>query len=93
MKLSNKTFQEPIADELTKRRIRRRITGRRRKIRLTYDCMSAIVVGDSVVCKWGHKFKRVGLRGKEGMSLLSILRGMSSSVCQTCKDYNGETDE
>lgn len=27
------------------------------------------------------------------VGLIVILRGMSSSVCQTCKDYDGETNE
>jgi hypothetical protein len=45
-----------------------------------------MVQGKSVTCRKGHKFKGV-------LSLLSVLRGMSSSVCQNCKDYNEETDE
>jgi hypothetical protein len=54
--------------------------------RLTYDCLSAIVKGDEVVCKEGHQFKAT-------MFLLTVLKGISSSVCQKCKDYNGETVE
>lgn len=86
--LSNKTFQEPAAAELTAKRIQAR-----QKRRLTYDCMKAITNGVSVTCKEGHDFKKVGLSEKEGMGLLGILRGRSSSVCQNCEDYDGETNE
>lgn len=88
MELSTNIFQEPTAAELTAKRIQAR-----QKRRLTYDCMNAITDGVSVVCKKGHKFKSMGMRNKEGMSLLSILRGMSSSECRTCQDCDGETNE
>jgi len=94
-KIDKKLFQEPLATRLAEMRIkaRRRLNVFRKRKRLTYDCMKAIVKGDSVVCKKRHKFKMVGRRKKEGLSLLSVLRGMSSSVCQKCKDYDGETTE
>lgn len=88
MKLSSKTFQEPVANELTAKRIQAR-----QKRRLTYDCMNAITDGVSVVCKKGHEFKKMGLRNKDGMGLLSILKGWSSSECRTCQDCDGETNE
>lgn len=86
--IDNKLFQKPVATKLVNMRIHAR-----RKRRLTYDCMKTIVKGDSVACKKGHSFKKVGRRQKEGLSLPSVLRGMSSSVCQKCKDYDEETTE
>lgn len=65
----------------------------RRKRRLTYDCMNAIVKGDVVLCKEGHHFMTVGRQQKEGFPLFAVLKGRSSSVCQNCKDYNGEENE
>jgi hypothetical protein len=81
-------FQEPQASELTRLRIKAR-----RQKRIPYDCLGAIVKGDSVVCKWGHRLRGVGNRTKPGMSLLSVLKGMSSSFCQSCKDYDEEFTE
>ena len=94
-KLGNEFFREPIASELVRMRIRARKKPNiyRKKKRLTYDCMGAIVKGDNVVCRKKHRFKSVGKRRKPGLSLMAVLRGMSSSVCQTCKDYDGETVE
>ena len=88
IKLSSKTFQEPAAAELTAKRIQAR-----KKRRLTYDCLKAITDGVSVSCKEKHAFKKMGLRNKEGMGLLAVIRGWSSSVCQKCGDYDGETNE
>jgi len=88
MKLSDNNFQEPAATELTAKRIQAR-----QKRRLTYDCMNAITDGFSVVCKEGHEFKKMGLRKKDGVSLLGVIRGWSSSECQNCEDYDGETNE
>ena len=90
MKLSSKTFKGPTANELTKKRIQAR---QKRGRRLTYDCMNAITDGVSVVCKEKHEFKRKGLRNKEGIGLLAILSGRSSSVCHRCGDYDGERNE
>lgn len=88
-------FQEPMASQLVHLRIkaRRKLNALRKKKRLTYDCLNAVVKHDSVVCRKRHKFKTQGKRKKPGLSLLSVLRGMSSSVCQTCKHYDGETTE
>lgn len=80
-KLGPSCFKEPGALELTRLRIKAR-----RKRRLTYDCLGAMVQGKRVTCRKGHKFKGV-------LSLLALLRGRSSSVCQNCEDYDGETDE
>jgi hypothetical protein len=90
MKVDSNTFKNPMAAELIKKRIQAR-----RKRRLTYDCMSAIVKGAVVVCKEGHKFLQMGRRGGQGqgLSLLSVLRGRSSGVCQNCRDFDEERTE
>ena len=88
LKPDNETFIKPMSAKLTQARIQAR-----RKRRLTYDCMSAIVKGIVVVCKKGHRFPQVGRTHANGLSLLSVLRGRSSSVCQRCKDYDEETTE
>jgi len=76
-------FEEPMASLLTNSRIEAR-----RKRRLTYDCMNAIVVGQNVVCRKKHK-----LSFTKGLGLLSVLRGRTSLICQTCKDYDEEITE
>lgn len=84
----DRCFQEPKASQLAHMRIKAR---RKRNVygtkkRLTYDCRNNRVIGAMVECP-GHKFKG-GM-----MNLLSVLKGISSDVCQKCKDYNGETTE
>lgn len=88
-------FEEPEASKLTGLRIKARLQlNRFKKLKiLTYDCIHAIVKGNSVVCKKKHRFKSVGGRKKEGFGILAALRGWSSGVCQNCADYNGETNE
>ena len=84
----NKLFEEPTATELAQKRI-----NARQKRRLTYDCMNAIVQRNSVICKKRHEFKSIGNRKDKGLGLLTILRGVLSSACQECPDYDGEEDE
>jgi len=86
----NNLFQEPMATELTTKRIQAR-----RKRRITYDCMNAIVQGIWVTCKAGHEFRRTGPKSSAGtgIGLLPVLRGMASSTCKQCEDYDEETDE
>ena len=86
--IASRVFEEPIASELTASRI-----GARSKRRLTYDCMNAIVAGDRVKCQRGYAFKVPGRGASTGLSLLSVLRGRCSQVCQRCKDYDGEETE
>ena len=81
-------FQRSEADILTRMRIQTR-----RKRRITYDCMSAIVKGEIVVCKKGHTFKARGRSNKAGISVFSVLNGTSSAACRNCEDYDEETDE
>ena len=86
--ISDKWFKRPKVDELTILRIKAR-----RRRRLTYDCMNGVVAGSTVVCKRGHPFKVMG-RGKvPGLPVVGVLGGMSSSVCRTCEDFDGEETE
>lgn len=85
-------FQEPAASKLAQMRIQKR-RNRRQHRRITYDCMNSIVQGDSIICKKGHVLKSIGGRKTPGLSLLSVLRGISSSVCKNCQDYDEETTE
>ncbi len=79
-------FQEPRAKELAQIRMRSR-----KKRRLIYDCMNAVVQGDGVTCREGHEFK--GYSRDKGIPLLTVLRGTASSTCQECGDYDGEEHE
>lgn len=83
MTLNNSYFEEPKATELEHRR-----EEQRKKWRIPYDCFHAKLQGNKVVCAKGYN-----LRGKSSnvVSLLSVLRGISSSACKVCPDYeNGE---
>jgi len=93
MKVSKEAMPESFfhgakAEKLALERIKARKTRR-----LTYDCMNAVVTGDSVICKAGHWLKGSGNRKKPGLQILSVLRGRSSSICQACPDYDKETNE
>jgi len=89
IEVDSQIFRNPMAAELTNNRIKAR-----QKRRITYDCMSAIVKGSAVLCKEGHKFLQIGRKPKRnGLSLLSVLSGRSSSICQNCRDFDEETTE
>jgi len=75
-------FTEPRASELAKRRIEAR-----KKRRLTYDCLSAIVDGERVKCNIG---RHIGHAADGSMNLVSVLSGRSAKVCQGCKDHNAD---
>jgi len=85
---SKKLFQSAKATELTTLRIQKR-----RKHRLTYDCLNGIVVGNSVACKKGHTFPSIGNRQEAGLAVRTVLSGRSSSACHECDDYDGEENE
>jgi hypothetical protein len=87
-KVDSNTFKYPMAADLIQKRIQAR-----KKRRLTYDCMSGIVKGAIVVCKEGHSFPQVGRSEGQGLSLLSVISGRSSRVCQNCRDFDQETTE
>jgi len=93
--IDGKLFQEPMATKLVNMRIqaRNKVTAFGNKKILTYNCMNAIVKGASVVCKKKHRFKPIGRQKQGGLSLSTVLTGRSSSVCQKCKDYDGEENE
>lgn len=56
---------------------------------LTYDCQNARVRGERVYCSAGHRLVASSLDGS--MYLLAVLRGRTSTVCRTCRDFdNGE---
>jgi len=92
MTIPAKLFEEPAAGELA---VKRALA--RKRHRITYDCMNAIVQADEVVCKLGYSFPRPGPRSGKGtkttMPLVTALRGDSSRVCQACSDYDGEEIE
>jgi len=85
--ISDMWFKRPKVNELT---ILRREARRRR---LTYDCMNAVVQGNTVVCKRGHPFKVMGKRKSPGLPVIGVLGGMSSCECRKCEDYDGEETE
>ena len=81
---SDEYFEPEKAGELTK--IRDETRRENPKRRLTYDCLNAVLgKGLKIRCKCGHPLKTT--------SLLPILRGRSSRICQLCKDFDGEMDE
>ncbi len=53
--------------------------------RMTFDCISAIVKGDRVVCSRG---KMLGQAGDGSLGLITVLRGACSGSCQNCAYYN-----
>jgi len=74
-------FEEPAATEMVRSRDKSRL-----RRRIPYDCFNAIVDSkdpERVVCKKGHKLGRI-----PSLLLVSILRGRSSKVCQSCFDYD-----
>lgn len=81
--LANFYFEEPMASQLEAMREK----ARARHYRITYDCFSAVVNKDKVTCKKGHRLER------GSMGLLSVLRGRTSKVCQTCPYYDGDDTE
>ena len=84
--IAQEYFEEPAGSILTAARRKARSTQP-----ITYDCMAGKVAGDRVGCSEGHVLKSPG-RGSNGtLSLLSVLRGRSSSTCRDCNGYDGET--
>ena len=82
--MNDRHFTEPMASVLDNLRAVAR-TRKPRGKRLTYDCANAIVGHNGVTCKLGHKFTS---RNPEGvMSLLLVLQGRGSTVCQRCKEF------
>lgn len=87
----------PLGDEFFKRKAAEKMADMREKARrrrrIPYDCMNAVVVGGEVVCKLGYRFPPHAHSKKTSMPLLTVLRGRSNIVCQKCRDYDGEECE
>lgn len=80
--VDNKIFQEPAATTLENLRDKRRELRR-----ITYDCFSAHLRGDSVVCTKG---KTLSAAKSGTMPLLTCPKGGSTPMCVACKDYSGD---
>ena len=81
----NICFEEPLASRLSVARSQMRA-----KRRITYDCTNSIVRDcNTVGCKKEHWMKGSGKKG--GAPILSVLKGVCSSVCVGCPDYDEET--
>lgn len=61
---------------------------RRKKGRITFDCLNGKVDGSRVVCSKG---KRLGWSKDGSISLLLVLQGISLAVCKDCRRYDEET--
>lgn len=57
--------------------------------RLTFDCLSAVVKGDRVSCSRG---KRLGSSRDGSLSLIQVLRGITSGTCRNCEDFTTEEE-
>ena len=65
---------------LEKERATKRVQGER----LPFDCMNLICRGDRVYCKLGI---HLGRAYDGTMPLITVLRGMVTSVCSRCEVY------
>lgn len=63
---------------------------RRKKRRITYDCMNAVVQGSKVGCKAGQQISKGSGDGRA--TLIAVLRGGSSMTCKTCPYYDPDYD-
>lgn len=69
-----------VLDELERMRAVKRKSGR-----LTFDCLNTVVKGDRVLCS---KSKLLGRSRDGSLSLLMVLRGITSGTCKGCWDYS-----
>ncbi len=51
---------------------------------LTFDCLKLLCLGDRAVCSKGH---RLGQARDGSLSLLAVLKGITSTVCKDCGDF------
>ena len=63
---------------------------RRRDGKLTYDCFNLKQRGDVAYCSKGYA---LSLADDGSLELEDVLKGVTSGVCRTCKDFDGEEDE
>lgn len=59
---------------------------RKRHPHLTFDCFKAKVKGQKVVCSTGS---RISHYPGGAMTLVSVLRGRTASVCDLCLEFDG----
>jgi len=71
-------------DKLEQMRAGKRGTGR-----LTFDCGNTVVRGDRVYCSLG---KLLGQAKDGSLSLLVVLRGITSGTCKNCREYSSEEE-
>ena len=71
-------------DKLDKQRSIKRETGR-----ITFDCYNARPRGDRVFCSKG---KLLGQARDGSLSMVLVLRGITSGTCKDCEDYNPDEE-
>lgn len=64
-------------------------TVKRKSGRLTFDCLCAVVKGDRVHCS---KSKLLGRARDGSLSLIAVMRGITSGTCKDCKDYSSDEE-
>lgn len=57
---------------------------RQREGCLTFDCLHLKVYGDRAYCELG---KHLGQADDGSLALITVLRGVTSSVCRNCKEF------
>ena len=65
---------------------KQRKLARKRHSCLTFDCFKAKVKGQKVVCSTGS---RISHYPGGAMTLVSVLRGRTASVCDLCLEFEG----
>jgi len=54
--------------------------------RIAFDCYNLKEVGDRAVCAKGYWLSRATDRG---LSLVSVLMGVTPNICKVCKSFEG----
>lgn len=57
--------------------------------RLTFDCFNLKYKEDRAYCSTGRK---LGTAKDGSLALITVLRGITSSVCKNCEDFTGEEE-
>ncbi len=78
--MSNIWNSQALLSELEIKRDDLKLDGRR----LTFDCLNLKCNGDRAYCSIG---KRLGQPKDSSLALITILRGVSCSVCKDCEDF------
>ena len=74
-----------LLEELERKRNSLRAGGKR----LTFDCLNLKCSGDKAVCSEGW---RLSLASDGALTLLTVLKGISSGSCKDCKDFITEEE-